>query len=447
MEIKKQTVADDLVNLITNVGTARDKTAYSTFTCGIKIDRELANVMYRYEWMSKIVDIYPYEMTREGRTWESEELDDKRIKDLTDEYERVCFMRQVRKAITWGRLYGGSVALISVDGHGDASIPLDVTKIRKGQLRWIKVLDRWRVFPYQYTYAHGFYDEPEFYQIAETAQRVHKSRLVKFVGQELPYWETIKEQWYGASVFERVFQTFKDVAGINNGIAALVAEANVDVMKIAGLAEMLAQDKDDKVKTRFELMALMKAINNMLLLDEGDEYVRNQMTFAGIAQVQIQVMHLLAAACDIPATRLLGQAPQGMNATGESDMRNFYDRMKDEQQTITPQVNYLDQVIVRSLLGDYPEGLSWEWNPLWQMSEKEQAEIRTADSQTLLNLQGLDVPGHVLLRDARERGIVLNLTDEHIDEIEKESELDEEDGELEGLLGGEKDKDEDRNAE
>lgn len=38
-------------------------------------------------------------------------------------------------------------------------------------------------------------------------------------------------------------------------------------------------------------------------------------------------LQIVSGAADIPAIRLLSQSPAGMNATGESDLRNYYDRL------------------------------------------------------------------------------------------------------------------------
>jgi uncharacterized protein len=37
---------------------------------------------------------------------------------------------------------------------------------------------------------------------------------------------------------------------------------------------------------------------------------------------------IVSGAADIPVTRLLGQSPAGMNATGTSDMKNYHDRIQ-----------------------------------------------------------------------------------------------------------------------
>jgi hypothetical protein len=143
-----------------------------------------------------------------------------------------------------------------------------------------------------------------------------------------------------------------------------------------------------------------------------------------------QFFSLLAAASDIPATRLLGRSPQGLNATGESDITNYYDSVSGKQESdMMDSMLYIDEAMIRSLYGEYPEGLEWEFNPLWQMSEKEIADMNLARSNTLLNLRDLGVPDKALLKDVQESGLSNNLDDEMIDKALKElsEEIDEDD--------------------
>ena len=75
----------------------------------------------------------------------------------------------------------------------------------------------------------------------------------------------------------------------------------------------------------------------------------------------------VSGAADIPGTRLLGQSPAGMNATGESDLRNYYDRLQA--------MFRMDEALIRSALGSRPADVYYDWAPLWGMSEKEKADV------------------------------------------------------------------------
>jgi hypothetical protein len=91
---------------------------------------------------------------------------------------------------------------------------------------------------------------------------------------------------------------------------------------------------------------------------------------------------IVSAASGIPATRVLGKSPDGLNASGESDIRNFYDYIASmQEQDIKPKLQYMDKIMAKSELGYIPEDMKFEFVPLWQVNEKEQAEIENIRAQ------------------------------------------------------------------
>jgi hypothetical protein len=58
----------------------------------------------------------------------------------------------------------------------------------------------------------------------------------------------------------------------------------------------------------------------------------------------------------------------------------------DQELIIGPAMEVLDEVFIRHVLGNRPEDVSYEWNPLKQMTDKEKSEIRRMDADTVLKL-------------------------------------------------------------
>src|SRR6185312_12636580 len=98
---------------------------------------------------------------------------------------------------------------------------------------------------------------------------------------------------------------------------------------------------------------------------------------------------VLSAASDIPATRFLGQSPGGLNATGDSDLENYYGRLEGEQeQTLKPQLMQLLEVQGRSDIdrGFRAADCDINFPPLWSLSGLEAAQVRTADTTNVVSL-------------------------------------------------------------
>ncbi|WP_311145384.1 anti-CBASS protein Acb1 family protein, partial [Xylella fastidiosa] len=309
--------------------------------------------------------------------------------------------------LAWARLYGGAVLFINVHGQ-DPCLPFDPASVMPGTRLSLTVLDRWRVAldsgqidqnPLSETYG-----QPRCYQIAGSVERVDHSRMIAFSGAELP-WEAFRGNGYWHdSVLQAMYNALSRYDTATQGTASMFFEAVVDVLRISGLSDTLSSDQGtQEVHKRFQLAAMMKSFNRMLLLDAKDEYSQKTNHFSGVKDVIEQFMMDISGAADIPATRLFGQSPQGMNATGDSDIRNYYDRIKAQQEDeLRPVLRLLYEVLFRASVGECPHDLEIQFNSLWQMSQTEQASIeklRAERDQIYLThgVIGPDVPCAELL--------------------------------------------------
>jgi phage-related protein (TIGR01555 family) len=101
---------------------------------------------------------------------------------------------------------------------------------------------------------------------------------------------------------------------------------------------------------------------------------------------------LACADAGIPMTLLFEMSPGGMNATGAADIRGYYDRVKVVQALrISPAMAILDECLVRSALGEYPEGLHYNWRSLWQPTAKDKADVGEKMMQALERLSNMAV--------------------------------------------------------
>jgi DNA topoisomerase IB len=235
---------------------------------------------------------------------------------------------------------------------------------------------------------------------------------------------------WGDSEIQRWYKAITNSETLAASIIEGVHQANVDVVAVEGLTQLLAtKDGDQKAVNRFMLMDQCKSMLNMSIIDANDTFTRNSFPFSGLPDIYRIFLEVLSAATDIPITRLLGSSPGGLTATGESDTRNYYDMIKSMQiNELDNKLYDIDQVLIRSALGTYPEGIEFEFNSLWQMTPEEEATLRQTNAITIATLQSIGVPEYVLMRDAVEMGLTQNLTIEDIDKMEAADDFDVDDG-------------------
>ena len=391
---------DGLVNLVANLGTPRDKAA-ATFYGVPKLSEQEADNAYRGTWLArKVIDIPAMDSCRKWRGWSA---DQEQITTIEAEEKRLGLQQKVLRAMIRARLTGGAALYIGT-GQSDPMLPLKPESIGKGGIRHVNVLSK-RVLQageLDLDPESPGYGLPAFYTLSSgTAGQVqiHPSRLVILHGAEKPDPEFGISDGWGDSVLLAISKAIKDADASSANIASLVFEAKVDVIKIPNFMSMLAdKEYEQQVLQRLQLAAMAKGINGTLLLDAGEEYEQKQAQFGGLIDLLMGFMQLTSGASDIPMTRLLGQSPGGLNASGESDLRNYYDRISSNQELVLqPALQVLDECLIRSALGSRPAEVFYNWRSLWQTTDTERAAIgkSTAESIKIISETKL-IPDNVL---------------------------------------------------
>jgi len=390
--------ADGLVNMVSRLGTGSDKSSHYRYFKSWT-DQTQIDAAYRTSIFRKAVDIPPSDMVREWRSYKG--VTEEQITAIEAEEKRLDLRRKLREALIMARKDGNSVILLGAGG--DAASELRPEAIRSGGLKYINVLSKSDLYPRERDRdpLSPNFDGPKYWELkSEARTKVHPSRVIKFTGNP------VREQftwdgWGGESLFavmERAVTNNDQIAG---AIAALVDEAKVDVIKLKNLmANLSTADGENLLVRRFSAVNTLKSIVNAMVIDGDDEYDQKTITFDGLTDIQQSAQGIVAALSDIPVTRMWGRSAAGMNATGEGDLRNYYDGIKAGQTIdLSPTISPLDECLFWSAMGERPDELFYEWNPLYQLSEKEAADIENtmADAATKLVNSGL-VPDKALTK-------------------------------------------------
>ncbi len=377
---------DGLVNLVANLGTPRDKAASSFYGVPHLSDVDADNA-YRGTWLArKVIDIPALDSCRKWRGWSAEQ---DQITDIEAEEKRLGLQQKVLDAMIRARLTGGAALYIGT-GHADPMKPLNPESLSKGGIRHLNVLSK-RVLTageLDRDPESPGYGRPAFYNLSSgtTGQlQIHPSRLVILQGAVKPDPELAAGDGWGDSVLLAISKAIKDADATAGNIASLVFEAKVDIVKIPDFMERLADPEfEAQMLQRLQLAMMAKGINGTLIMDAAEEYEQKTAQFGGLTDVLMAFMQMASGASDIPMTRLLGQSPGGLNASGESDLRNYYDRISSNQELVLqPALQVLDECLIRSALGTRPPEVFYNWRSLWQTTDKERADIGKTTAETI----------------------------------------------------------------
>lgn len=428
---------DGLQNVLAGLGTSRDKRAYSQYVLPITIDRQTLESAYTSSWLvGKIVDLVADDMTREwvNLGWDGYDADKSNVYLIEEEEARLGTRSRFNEAEKWGRLYGGASILMDIKGDIDWAQPLDVTKVKKGQLQALHVYDRWWCsatgeLDYDRQSPDGLgnpnFGLPSYYMVGapgEPSARVHWTRLLRFEGRRLPRNLFHMRGFWHDSVLQHIIDTVQDYDAMTGGVASMVWEANVDILMVDQVAEILGTaGGDQKIQKLLGLAALSKSINRAMVLDKTQhDYKQKTTQFSGVREILVEFMGIVSGASGIPITKLFGSSAKGLNATGDNDVRNYYDEVRAKQNSdLRPALDRFYQVFLRSTLGAMPKNFRFDFNPLWQTTKLEEAQIafQQAQADQIYITNGVITPG-LAARELKDRGYYRTMELDDVDAAE-----------------------------
>ena len=387
----------------------------------------LLNSLYRDNWVvQNVVGIIPDDMTKKWFALAGA-VGPEHLKEL-DRVQRVTALRErVNEGLRWGRLY--AAGLIMIRGQeGMLGQPLELESIYPGTFQGLYILDRWQgVVPGMELVFEGGEPVPAYYSITDargnTVAKVHHSRLVRFTGRDLPFLERVAELYWGESEVEALYNDVVKHDNVAANMAALTFRANVDTMEVQNLDQLFSVTSGEQQRRFWNVMqaqSVMKSNFGMQLVNRGDQIKNTQYTFTGLQEVYDSMCLDLSGASRIPVTKLFGRSPAGMNATGESDLRNYYDYVDTLREAkLRPILEKLLPVLAMSAWGAVPDGLDITFPPLWTPTAAEVAEIALKKAQAIRDtfqagLFRADTAQRELKKLADETGMFDSISEEEI---------------------------------
>ena len=397
---KKRRTADSYSNPMARIGFGQfNLTQMSDYPLTrLTQNFALLNSLYRTEWIARrIIDTLPQDMTKNWYELKSQLPPDQL--DLFATMERKTRLKdQINEGLTWGRLFGGAAGVIVIEGQEDMlDQPLSLELIMPGQYKGLIIADRWSgVYPESsivQDISDPDFGTPEYYNFCMTDTdmangiRVHHSRVVRFLGRRLPQIERIAESYWGMSELEHVYNELDKRNSASANIAHLLWQANLKIFKMRDLGQFLTTTDVESQKELYETLTMQNALMNsagMGVVDRDDDFTTSQYTFSGISDVYELFMLDVSGASEYPVTKLFGRSPAGMNSTGESDLTNYYDHVKQGQENdLRPVIEKLLPVLAMSTWGAIPDDLTFEFNPVRDSSESERADLMLKYTQSI----------------------------------------------------------------
>lgn len=417
-------------------------------------DYNLFNSMYRGSWIvRKIIDVIPSDILKNWVKLTSQ-IDLNAIKKFEKTIRQTGTKTKINEGLRLSRLYGGAAALIIIDGdQEELTEPLDFDKIMPDSYKGLMIFDRWSGITPSLEIIDDVNDpefgKPKYYTVNTddktiAAVKVHHSRILRFEGRALPYWERQAETQWGESEIEIVFEELKKRDNTSYNIAYLIFLANVRVLKMSDMGELISSTNAEAKKSLYNVLEAQNWLMSnmgMYIMDKEDDFDTKQYSFGGLNEIYESFMLDVAGACEMPVTKLFGRAPAGFNSTGESDLKQYYETIETKQEEyLTPILDKLFPVIAMSCWGKIPDDFEWEYNPVMAIDNKELADLSGSyTGQVIEAFQAGIIKKHVALKELKQQseitGMWTNISDNDIKEAEEEPDISGEDmGDMENEI-------------
>lgn len=389
------TRVDGLANVLTGMGTSRDKSQYTSTQPLVFLNQVDLENLYG-EWIPKrIVDIVAEQSTRKGFRvlFGGDGAAAEEVTGIEQVIEELYLLEHLMHASKNARLYGGAALLLYINDGRSAEQPVDFSNIQ--EVEGMEVLDRWQIAPIITEESLYDYSKATYYQIIAgdlinqpQLQKIHKDRILRFDGEWLPYRVRQRNYGWGMSSLQAIYDSFRLYwTGLNSAGTVLV-EFDVFVHKLRGLSQMLAAGKEKDVQNRLVLNDMSKSIYRGYAIDADKEeldYVTRNLS--GIGDILEKLRVDIIGASQIPHTILFGESPSGLGSTGRSEERDFAKMLGDYQASHYKRpLQKLMRMILLSKTGPtrgkLPESWRISFNDLFELNERESADVRARTAAT-----------------------------------------------------------------
>lgn len=394
---------DGYVNLMNRYGTAKDATEHYQFAPEPDVPDDSLTLLYEGNGLfAKIIDAPAEEAIKHGFTLD--DISDQEVETFYQEaLDELDWEEVAMTGIKWARLFGGAIAVMLINDGGGLEEPLNWKRIKS--IDDIRVYDRSVIQPdystmFSYDPRNPFSTRgsrlgmPEFYHVNSRfgSFTVHESRCLIFQNGVLPEnsSNTIYQLW-GMPEYVRIHRAMRDAELAHSSGPKMLDRSVQPVYKMKDLAALLATEEgESQVLKRLQVIDLARGLLNSLVIDnEGEDYDFKTFQYTGVADVIDGTCNFLSAITNIPQTILFGRSPAGMNATGDSDLENWYSYCgRIQKRMVKSNLRYLLSIIFQAgvYTGEVDEvpKIKVAFNPLKVLSDSEQAELDNKKASTAL---------------------------------------------------------------
>jgi phage-related protein (TIGR01555 family) len=327
------------------------------------------------------------EMTREWIQLTSSETDGdetkKKITELTTAIQTLGLKDVIRTAIEHDCFYGRAQVYINIGGHDPSSVlTISEKTINKGSTFTIKAIEAMWTTPAVYNALDptrdDFYKPPVWFMLGK---QIDATRLPMVVTRPVSDYLKPAFNFAGMSLSQLAQPYVENWLRTRQSVSDIIGNFSILVLKTAMDAVLQNDDDGEDLFDRAALFTEGRDNQALMLVDKDKEdLVQLSVPLAGLDKLQAQAQEHMCAVSRLPAIILTGISPTGLNASSDGEIRVFYDWIAAQQELWRNLITTIINILQLTMYGAIDPDISFVFVPLFQMTDKELSEVRTANA-------------------------------------------------------------------
>lgn len=323
-----------------------------------------------------------------------DDADSDKLNKLKDLIDQKYHLREIfHKAFTTTGYMGGAFVYFKTE-DAKTNLPLAINdlsaELQTGKSLKFVVVDPVNTSPLSYNCTDPLeedYMRPTFWWVL--GREVHASRMLAIVDNEPPTLLKPSYNFLGIPQAQILWDYVMHFNQCRVSAAKLLDKVSLLVVQTDLDAVLSDPNGVANFDTKMDILARYRNNDSVFVCDKESEGVSNVQTgVGGCTDVVRQALEMVAAINRTPAVKLLGISPSGFNATGESDIRNYYDYVHSKQELHHDAIQKCIEAIELVEFGEIDPSISFKFVDL--NVENEASKAMTAQTKIGALAQLLD---------------------------------------------------------
>ena len=314
----------------------------------------------------------------------------RKINQISDAFEQYGVRDLIRRAVEVELGMGRAQIYIKLD-HADDKLPFvtDPRGVKKGALKGFRLIEPMWSTPSVYNAndptEDDFYVPTKWYVLGK---EVHADRLMTLVMRPVPDILKPAYNFGGISMFQLMKPYVERYQRTADSVAQIVQAFSLTVLSTDMSGILANGESDANLWLRAGIFNRFRENSGMMLLDkESEELDQINTPLTGLPDLLTKAQEQMAGPSHTPLVKLTGATPAGLNASSDGEIRVYYDYLMAQNEAhVRPIIKTFSDLIQLNLFGEIDPTIKWEFNQLYQLNDKELAEVQDINGRNAAQL-------------------------------------------------------------